>query len=72
MRISKIRLAKLEARAREKTVVGARTGELRQRMETADARIQKRHREKLSPEDYDAYKSSRDAYYETYSQKWIE
>lgn len=72
IRISRNRLLRLAKRIRAQKVVATKDVELRQRMETADARIQQRYREKLSPEDYGAYKSSRDAYYEAYSQKWIE
>lgn len=72
MRISKIRLSKLETRAREKTVVDAKNVELRKRMASAQARVDKRYRDKLTSEEYDQYLVSRENYNQAYYQKWSE
>ncbi|MEW8645151.1 MAG: hypothetical protein AB2563_03555 [Candidatus Thiodiazotropha endolucinida] len=72
MRISRTRLLNLKKRIRAQKVLDAKSIELGKRMEAADARIQQRYRERLSQEELETYESSRDAYYEAYSQKWIE
>lgn len=41
-------------------------------MEAAQARVDERIREKLTPEDYDQYLIDREDYYEVYYQKWLE
>lgn len=71
IRISRNRLSRLAKRIRAHKVLDTKNVDLRQRMEAADARIQQRYREKLSQEEFKTYESSRDAYYEAYSQKWI-
>ncbi|MEW8000975.1 MAG: hypothetical protein AB2795_20725 [Candidatus Thiodiazotropha endolucinida] len=72
MGISKVRLSKLEARAREKIVIDEKAVELRRRMEAAQARIERANRDKLSPDEYEQYLFSREAYYEVYRQRWSE
>lgn len=72
MRISKIRLAKLEAMAREQIVICDKADEFRQRMASAQARVDKRYRDKLTSEEYDQYLVSRENYNQAYYQKWSE
>lgn len=72
MRISKARLSKIEARAQEKIVIDEKAEELQRRMEAAQARVDKRYRDKLSPEEFELFVSSREEYYEVYHQKWAE
>lgn len=72
MRISKIRLAKLETMVRGQVVINDKADELRQRMEAAQARADKYVRDKLTPAEYEEYISSREVYYEAYHQRCAE
>lgn len=72
MRISKARLSKLEARAQEKIVIDKKAEELRRRMEAAQARVDKRYRDRLSPEEFEQFITAREAYYEVYEQRLVE
>lgn len=72
MRITKIRLAKLATMVRNQVVLSDKADKLRQRMESAQARVDKRYRDTLTPEEYDQYLTSREVYYTTCHEKWTE
>ncbi|ODC00605.1 hypothetical protein A3197_09810 [Candidatus Thiodiazotropha endoloripes] len=72
MRLTKIRLAKLASMVRNQVVLSDKKGELRQRMQSAQARGDERIREKLAPEDFDQYLVERDDYYTALYQRWAE
>ncbi|MEW8050104.1 MAG: hypothetical protein AB2809_06965 [Candidatus Thiodiazotropha sp.] len=72
MGISKVRLSKLEARAREKIVIDEKAVELRRRMEAAQPRVDKWYRDKLTSEEFELFITAREAYYEVYAQRLTE
>ncbi|MCG7978254.1 MAG: hypothetical protein N0E58_08970 [Candidatus Thiodiazotropha endolucinida] len=72
IRISRNRLSRLAKRIRAQKVLDAKHVELRQRMAAAEARIERANRDKLSPDEYEQYLFSREAYYEVYRQRWSE
>ncbi|MET0000049.1 MAG: hypothetical protein ABW125_11680 [Candidatus Thiodiazotropha lotti] len=72
MRLTKIRLAKLASMVRNQVALNDKKGELRQRMQSAQARTDQRIREKLAPEEFDQYLIDREDYCQVYYQKWLE
>ncbi|MCG7904889.1 MAG: hypothetical protein JAY60_21005 [Candidatus Thiodiazotropha weberae] len=72
MRLTKIRLAKLASMVRNQAVLNDKADELRQRMQSAQARVDERIREKLAPEDFEQYLVDREAYYTALYQRWAE
>ncbi|MES9950056.1 MAG: hypothetical protein ABW118_13955 [Candidatus Thiodiazotropha sp.] len=72
MRISKIRLSRIEKRAQEQVLVDEKAEEFRRRMEAAQARADKRYRDKLSPEEFEQFITAREAYYKVYEQRVID